>query len=250
MSHQTPSSSKPVQHVKRLWWWWLAWSLLVALGIGLGMWQWERAADKRDYLQRLADAPQLVAPEETPPEGSRITLRGEFLADQSYFLDNRVVDGQVGVAALTPLRGDDGRLWLIQRGFVPTAGSRIDPEIDTPEGTVTLSGQWQPAAETALLFGPNQEGRRLQRLALQPWQAALGDFAHPGWVHMGQGPGLFTPWWQPSVMPPSRHTGYAVQWWGLALAALAVMLIGGRRLGRDLRESRDASKPIVREREP
>ena len=40
-------------------------------------------------------------------------------------------------------------------------------------------------------------------------------------------------WWSPNVMPPSRHVGYAVQWWGLALAALVVMVIGGRRMTRD-----------------
>nr|WP_232230257.1 SURF1 family protein [Halomonas sp. 1513] len=249
MSYQTPSSSKPVRHVKRLWWWWLAWSLLVSLGVGLGMWQWERAADKRDFLQRLSEAPQMSAPRETPPEGAGITLRGEFIAEQTYFLDNRIVDGQVGVAALTPLRGDDGRLWLIQRGFVPTGGSRVDPDIETPEGEVALSGQWQTAGETALLFGPNQEGRRLQRLALLPWHDDLGDFAHAGWLHMQHGPGMFTSWWEPNVMPPSRHTGYAIQWWGLALAALAVMLIGGRRLIRDGRESSAARKTSVREPE-
>ena len=214
------------------------------------MWQWERANDKRDYLQRLSDAPQLVAPHVAPPEGAQISLRGEFIADQTYFLDNRVVEGQVGVAALTPLRTQDGRVWLIQRGFVPTGGSRVDPEIETPQGEVAITGQWQPAGETALLFGPNQEQRRLQRLALLPWQADLGEFAHPGWLHMQQGAGMFTPWWEPSVMPPSRHTGYAIQWWGLALAALAVMLIGGRRLIRDEYESAAASTTSVQEQEP
>ncbi|WP_430468914.1 hypothetical protein [Vreelandella titanicae] len=34
-------------------------------------------------------------------------------------------------------------------------------------------------------------------------------------------------------MPPSRHMGYAFQWWGLALAALMVMFIGGYKLRRD-----------------
>src|SRR5690554_7974966 len=38
-------------------------------------------------------------------------------------------------------------------------------------------------------------------------------------------------------MPPSRHVGYAVQWWGLALAALVMMLVGGRRLARDARRA-------------
>jgi len=222
------------QHARRGRWrqrlWWSLWSLLVVLGLALGLWQWERGEEKRDYLARLSSAPTLTAPSEMPPEGSRLTLSGEYLADRTLFLDNRTHDGRLGVAPLTPLRGDDGRLWLVQRGFLETGTSRADPAVATPQGRVTLRGRWQAAGEGAPLFGPNHEGARLQRIQLDAW--AL-DFAHPGWLHLEEGPGALPAWWTPSVMPPSRHVGYAVQWWGLALAALVVMIIGGRRMRRD-----------------
>ncbi|MFP4263205.1 MAG: SURF1 family protein [Halomonas sp.] len=220
------------QHARRDRWrqrlWYALWTLPVGLGLALGLWQWERADEKRAYLARLEAAPALTAPREAPPEGSRLTLSGEYLAEETLFLDNRTHDGRLGVAPLTPLRGDDGRLWLIQRGFLETGTSREAPEVDTPEGRVTLQGRWQAAGESAPLFGPNHEGRRLQRIALEAWPL---EFAHDGWLHLEEGPGALPAWWTPSVMPPSRHLGYAVQWWGLALAALAVMLVGGRRLG-------------------
>ena len=221
----------------RLGLWCTLWTLLVALGLILGLWQWERAGDKRDYLARLEAAPDLEAPIKAPPEGSRLTLHGEYLADQTLFLDNRILDGRLGVAVLTPLRSDDGRLWLLQRGFLATGPTRDVPSVTTPEGRVTVQGRWQAAGDAGLLYGPNQEGRRLQQIDLLAWDE-LGDFAHSGWLHQTAGPGHLDPWWQPSVMPPSRHLGYAVQWWGLALAALAVMVIGGRRLARDREESR------------
>ena len=196
----------------------------------LGAWQRERAAEKRDHLARLDAAPHQVAPRDRPPEGARLTLSGEYLADQTLFLDNRTHDGRLGVAVLTPLRGDDGRLWLVQRGFLATGTTRDTPVVETPRGRVTLEGDWQPAGGGGPLFGPNREGQRLQRIDLAAWSL---DFAHDGWLHLEAGPGHLDSWWTPSVMPPSRHLGYAVQWWGLALAAVAVMLIGGRRLGRD-----------------
>lgn len=236
-----------MRHVKRLWWWWGSGCLLVILGVLLGMWQWERAAEKRAYLQHLSDAPRLESPRELPPEGALVALQGEFLAEHTYYLDNRIIDGQVGVAVLTPLRDIEGRLWLVQRGYVATGGSRTDPAITTPAGQVEIVGQWQPEGATGPLFGPNQEGRRLQQLALIPWEETLGGFAHQGWLHMQQGPGMFTSWWQPNVMPPQRHVGYAIQWWGLALTALMVMLIGGRRLRRDMRESCNTRSMTVRE---
>lgn len=202
------------------------------LGLWLGAWQWERAGEKRDYLAALEAAPHLEAPREVPPDGSRLTLSGEYLPELTLFLDNRVVEGRHGVAPLTPLRTDDGRLWLVQRGFLASGAGRETPAVETPAGRVTLEGRWQAAGRGTPLFGPNREGQRIQRIELSAWNE---PFAHPGWLHLEQGPGRLAPWWSPSVMPPSRHVGYAVQWWGLALAALVMMLVGGRRLARDAR---------------
>ncbi|MCE8018961.1 SURF1 family protein [Halomonas sp. MCCC 1A11036] len=211
--------------------WFLFWSLLVILGVFLGLWQWERADDKRDYLARLDAAPTLEAPGKVPPEGTHLTLRGHYLAERTLFLDNRTHQGRLGVAVLTPLRTGDGRVWLVQRGFVPTGPSRESPEVDTPTGEVLVKGRWQQAGKGTPLFGPNREGDRLQRIDLAAWKS--GDFAHEGWMHLERGAGMLEPWWEPSVMPPSRHVGYAMQWWGLALAALVMMLLGGRRLMKD-----------------
>ncbi len=217
----------------------------MVLGVFLGLWQWDRAGEKRDYLARLDAAPELTAPRDAPPEGTHLTLSGEYLADQTLFLDNRTLDGRLGVAVLTPLRGDDGRVWLVDRGFLATGPSRETPRVETPEGSVTLKGAWQVAGDQPPLFGPNREGQRLQGIVLEAWEQ---DFAHPGWLHLEDGEGALDAWWQPSVMPPSRHLGYAVQWWGLALAALLVMLIGGRKLdnAQDKRKSAPQSRETSR----
>lgn len=231
MSQNHISSSKRAPTVKVVLLWWGFWSLLVVLGLALGQWQWQRAAEKEAYLAALAAAPTLVSPQQAPPEGATLILEGRYQAGETRFLDNRTHEGELGVAALTPLRGADGRLWLIERGFMPTGVSREAPSVATPEGTVTLKGQWQQDGKRAPLFGANQEGLRLQRIQLDAWEE-LGGFAQAGWLHLEEGPGLLSPWWEPNVLPPSRHLGYAVQWWGLAAAALVVMLLGGRRLRR------------------
>ncbi|SDF98667.1 Cytochrome oxidase assembly protein ShyY1 [Onishia taeanensis] len=236
------SSSKRAPTVKVVLLWWGFWSLLVILGLALGQWQWQRAAEKEAYLAALAAAPTLVSPQEAPPEGATLILEGRYQADETRFLDNRTHDGELGVAALTPLRGDDGRLWLIERGFMPTGVSREAPSVATPEGRVTLKGQWQQDGKRAPLFGANQEGLRLQRIQLDAWKD-LGGFAQAGWLHLEEGPGLLKPWWEPSVLPPSRHLGYAVQWWGLAAAALVVLLLGGRRM-RLARQPVQVSTPV------
>ncbi|WP_251309946.1 SURF1 family protein [Halomonas sp. NCCP-2165] len=226
MASNDHSSRKPPGAVKRRLWW-VFWPSLVILGLVLGGWQWQRAAAKAAYLEARAAAPALVDPDEAPMGGATLTLSGEFVAERTLFLDNRVREGRVGVAVLTPLVDAQGRRWLIQRGFIATGPYRVDPEMTTPEGPVTVSGTWQVAGDGGLLLGPNREGRRLQRIALEAWPE---DFAHAGWLHQQAGAGAYEAWWRPSVMPPGRHRSYAFQWWGLALAALVIMILGGRRL--------------------
>nr|WP_290274351.1 SURF1 family protein [Halomonas sabkhae] len=217
---------------RRLMLWFGLWGCLVVVGMLLGLWQWERAGDKRELLASFASAPSLVSPQQAPPEGARLTLKGEFLAGHTLFLDNRTHDGQLGVAALTPLRGVDGRLWLVERGFLATGPSRDTPRVDTPAGEVRVEGRWQSAGDSPPLFGPNREGLRLQRIELEAWPS-LGRFAHAGWLHQTAGKGQLKVWWQPNVLPPSRHQAYALQWWGLAVAALVIMTLGARRLRAD-----------------
>ncbi|GAA0617703.1 SURF1 family protein [Halomonas beimenensis] len=232
MTHSVTGTSGKTGTGRRLVLWAGFWSVLVALGLALGLWQWERAEDKRALLARHAAAPHLAAPVATPPDGARLTLRGEYLAEETLFLDNRTHRGRLGVAVLTPLRGADGRLWLVERGFLATGPTRERPTVTTPGGPVTLQGRWQADGARPPVFGPNREGRRLQRIELDAW-AGLGGFAHAGWLHLEGGPGHLASWWEPNVLPPARHLGYAVQWWGLSLTALVVMILGGRRLWRD-----------------
>ncbi|GGC85658.1 SURF1-like protein [Vreelandella lutescens] len=209
----------------------------MVLGLFLGLWQWERADDKRELLAMRDAAPMLVEPEQTPLEGSEVHLRGVYLEQHTLYLDNRIVEGRLGVAVLTPLRDTHGQLWLVQRGFIETGTSRASPSVSTPEGMVEVSGEWQQAHSMGQLYGANQEGVRLQQLSLTPWEAELGAFSHDGWLHATQGTGVFSPWWEANVMPPSRHIGYAFQWWGLALAAFVIMLLGGFRLITDWRDN-------------
>lgn len=227
---------KPSRYPVRFYAWYLFWSVVVTLGILLGLWQWERADDKRDLLASRAAAPSMIEPVDTPSDGAQVYLRGRYLSQHTLYLDNRMASGRLGVAVLTPLRDMNGQLWLVQRGFLETGFSRDAPHVSTPEGVIDVSGEWQKAQAKGPLYGANQEGVRLQQLSLAPWEGALGEFSHHGWLHAEQGDGVLTPWWEASVMPASRHVGYAVQWWALALTAFVIMLFGGHRLAADRRE--------------
>ncbi|WP_161667747.1 SURF1 family protein [Nitrincola lacisaponensis] len=233
---QNASRSKLRSQVKSfrsrsgLWFWWSLWISLILLGLVLAHWQWQRADEKTQLLAQQAAAEHLTNPTDLPENLSRLTLTGQYLADQTLWLDNRIYQGQVGVAVLTPLQTDTGHWWLIQRGFIPTAvDRRIEPVVETPAGDVQLSGIWQRLETGYWVLGDNLEGNRLQSLDLSPWSHLPGE-VFQGVVHQTEGAGHTVSWWQPSQMPPERHIAYAVQWLSLALMALIVAVAGQRKL--------------------
>lgn len=210
--------------------WWPFWLTLVLVGLLLASWQWQRAGEKVLLARTLAEAPLLTNPQQPPPQLAELQLQGRWLSGRTLWLDNRIHQGRVGVAALTPLLTPEGRWWLVQRGFVATPVDRsLLPRLVTPAGPVTLTGRWQELDRRALVFGDNREGDRLQSISLEPW-ADLPGPVFAGVVHQTAGDSLLQPWWQPSQMTAARHRGYALQWLLLSVLALFTAVTGWRWL--------------------
>ncbi len=128
MSHgKTPASRKVVV--------WLSALLGVALTAGLGVWQLQRADQKREMAQAFesrrtlpawgnADWPCTAPGEAALPTHRPARLRGYWLHDKTIVLDNRPMDGLPGFIVVTPLKlSSDGRcgqaVVLVQRGWLP-----------------------------------------------------------------------------------------------------------------------------------
>ncbi|MDR5898368.1 SURF1 family protein [Halomonas vilamensis] len=232
---------KTSMHIRRYVVWLMFWVVLVLVGISLGIWQWERADDKRELLARKNAAPMLFDPTHTPLDGAKVTLEGHYLPSYTLYLDNRTLNGRLGVAVITPFVDTNDQRWLIQRGFLETGVSRSEPSAATPTNLVTIKGEWEAAGNQGPIYGPNREGSRVQQLSLDEWSETVGEFEYSGWVHAQHGAGVLASWWQPNTIAPSRHIGYAFQWWGLSVAAFVVMLIGGHQLLKDSKNVRDCN---------
>ena len=121
---------------------WLAFHLLasaaIVLMVNLGFWQLRRL-DERQALQRRGRAaastcrPQplddvlVPAPIRTRSSGARSTAAGTYLPDEQLVVVNRSQSGLAGDIVVTPLQLDDGRILLVQRGFVPLGADRRAP---------------------------------------------------------------------------------------------------------------------------
>ena len=108
------------------------WPTLISLPIfvfslGLGIWQMERREWKRDILDRIATnqaaAPmtldELLRGDPLRFEYGRVKIAGSFLHDKEFYLAARSLKNKVGLQVVTPVRTDDGRIVLFDRGWIP-----------------------------------------------------------------------------------------------------------------------------------
>lgn len=236
----------------------IAWALVaVALAGGfgaLGMWQLGRAQWKvahRDALARAATATPVgltaalaagrdLAEANASLGGAdraglpadaplRVAGRGRFDNAATVLLDNQVRDGRVGVRVYTLFRPSGAkRSLLVDRGFVPLARDE-PPAIAPAKGRSDVTGVLVPPPAIGIRLGNAQfvhgaEPPRLAYIDLAALRAQMGVELFGGVLEPDAGaayalgpPRAATP----DPMTPERHRGYAVQWFGLALAVLA-----------------------------
>jgi surfeit locus 1 family protein len=103
--------------------------VLCLLFLSLGRWQWGRAEQKRElWAQFERGTGEVMSPGTRPlselPRYTRVRVAGRWEPRRQFLLDNRTHDGRAGYEVLTPLWLDDGRIVLVNRGWVPFGGYR------------------------------------------------------------------------------------------------------------------------------
>jgi surfeit locus 1 family protein len=216
-------------------------TLATLLGIGatvaLGRWQLDRAAQKEALQasmdahssQHLVDTTLLRAtPDPLTLVPQHALLRGQWLADQTVYLDNRQMHAKVGFFAVTPLRLDGSdQVILVQRGWVPRnfeARAQVPP-IQTPAGLVTVEGRIAPPPGKLFELGTPAAGAIRQNLDVVQMQTQSPSPLLPVLLMQTGAPseGLLRDW--PAVnLGVEKHYGYALQWFGMA-ALMAVLYL-------------------------
>jgi surfeit locus 1 family protein len=210
----------------------------VAAFIALGRWQWHRAAEKRTLNAEFSASAATVSDlkDRAIADVTRYTqirVHGAYDGAHQFLLDNMSYRGQAGYEVLTPLRLDDGRLLLVNRGWLPLTRSRselpyvgIDVNADL---TVTGRADLLPVAAIALGHAAPAPGAQWPKLTsfptMEELSSALGARLEPRLLLLNPAEPLgFARYWQPEGLGPARHVSYAVQWW--SFAALALVLYG------------------------
>lgn len=213
--------------------------LALPLLLSLGFWQLDRAAEKRAYDNLYLERQSQLAVE--PPEDlrdfafGRVRLTGRFDDQQQFLLDNQTSNGRVGYWVISRFIAEDGRSWLINRGWLPASGGRETlPDISVSTDRISIIAVVWPDTGLMPLLAEDtwQPGwpKRVQRLDIER-MAALFEATEPIELRLeaGQPEVLLA---APLVMPvgATKHTGYAVQWFGLAgVLSIGYLVYGFRR---------------------
>ena len=212
----------------------LVWAVALAamaLTASLGRWQLSRAAEKEASQAAVAERQRLPAldgaslAQALSDDQARellhraITLRGQWLADRTVFLDNRPMARQTGFYVLTPLRltGSD-RVVLVQRGWAPRhqVDRSLLPPVQTPTGEVQVSGRIAAHPPRVYQLGQEQGGAIRQNLDLDAWRAETGlPLAPMLVVQTGAASDGLQRDWPEAASGVEKHYGYAFQWFGL-----------------------------------
>lgn len=216
---------------------------LFPLLIFLGFWQLDRAEQKQRILDQY-NANQQAAPagvsdmlKATNLQYRSVWLRGGLDASRRIILDNRVKNGRPGYEILEAMTvtGLASKV-LVNRGWVQASLNRNQlPEIKAVNGVVQLRGAlYQTLGGYRLDDGIGRVGEwpaRVGWISAARAEELFGERFFPYQLRLDQdSPGALQTGWATVSVQPAKHTGYAVQWFVMALVLLIMTIIANSNL--------------------
>jgi surfeit locus 1 family protein len=197
--------------------------------IGLGAWQLKRLAWKTQVLaevaaSRTADAVPLAAALALPmPDYHRVTVICPGLATADFVLTHAITDGDPGRRVISPCLAEGGAI-LVDRGFI-SDNTPANPPVSASQAPFALTGVLTKG-NRGNLFTPPPAGKMFYAHDVAAMAKALGvSTATPYFIaaESSTNPDLAS--LKPEPLPvdiPNNHFEYALTWFGLAAALLAI----------------------------
>lgn len=223
----------------------------LAILIALGTWQvqrlfWKDAEIEKRQTRLAAPAIPLPAsfPDPAEMEFTRVRLEGRFLHDEEFHLGARTEHGRIGYHIVTPLALADGRVLLVDRGWVPE--NRRDPATRLEgqlKGPVTIEGLLRTGGWKGIDFArpPNKPEERFYFWLDLPVMAegvSEGPVITEVYVDAvaAEIPGGLPIGGQTRVNLPNDHLEYAITWYAFAVILAVIWFLFSYR-------SEDDDKP-------
>lgn len=237
------------------WTGYIAVAVLFAIACGfLSHWQFSRNEERSSQLA-LVDAnydaepvslAEALAPEgelEASKEWSPVRLTGSYLADDQLLVRNRAHGGTSAFEVLVPFRTDDGRVLIVDRGWVPPGDPEPVPDSvpAPPSGEATVIVRLRPS-EMSPASGRTAEAGQVPTVHLPtiadtlPSRAPIETGAYGMLVSEQPSPAV-----APNPLPsptedPGPHLSYAIQWILFAIMGfgfIGYIIVSERRIRRE-----------------
>ena len=205
---------------------------MLAVLLFLGTWQVQRLLWKQSLIAAIAAAERAPATPLGPDPAplARVRAEGSFLtATALYGAELRPLAGTPtdGARLLAVLARPGAAPVLVDRGWVPVPTPPLPPPPTTVEGYIRpadSAGAFTPAPDLAAkrfyVLDPAAIGAALGIPGLAPYVlVAMGDSGLPD-------PARTLP------RPTNNHLAYAITWYGLAIALLAIFALHTRKVLR------------------
>ena len=212
---------------------------LFAMLVALGRWQLHRAAEKRTLFDSFAAAGVAAQPIDLRsakvPRYSYVAAVGSYDATRQVLIDNMVEGERAGYFVITPFALQAGGWVLVNRGWVPLGSTRADrPAIPVGGNVRTVRGRADNLPSPGIRMGvPAPLAPPYPVVAAYPTRAEVAQLLkESNWLSAtdvilldADQPDGYVRNWAPPGFPPMRHIGYAVQWFGLALALGVIYVV-------------------------
>jgi len=214
----------------------LAFLVVFPVLISLGLWQLDRAEEKRE-IERQVSMAMSRAPlninqsdfEKLPADVYRpAALQGRFDNERQYLWDNKTSNGKPGYQVLTPFLLDgSNQVVMVNRGWIPILGRRDQfPDIAVDTSPIEILGVIkQPSNAIQLAVSESTQAQVYPHL-VQAFESSviaseLKQPVAPILIELNAADKHgFVRDWQPYYGKIGKHIGYAIQWFLMALIVM------------------------------
>ena len=211
--------------------------VFIIVFILLGFWQIERAGFKASLIQEFdleqAKAPNAIS--SSSSQWSRVYIEGFYDPAQQALIDNQIKNGKVGYKIYTPFYYEQDQAIFVDRGWISQGktrndlpnlnfnatklriiGSLIKPEKEVLAGDELLTNEWPLVSQT--------KSPSVIQEAYEKQFSNMVLILDPGSLFKNEHVAL-----TPFVITPTKHYGYALQWFTMSLVLAGMFIYAIKR---------------------
>ena len=213
--------------------------IFVPITISLGLWQIERAEEKKlilaNYDNLLISAPVALKKNQTLDNWQPLETTGIY-QDLVVYEDNAINSGKAGFKVYHLFENDDGTLVFIHRGFIERNLIKNNlPKIEIPVGKKSIKGTALFKQDNTFIKNVEEsDGRIIQEFStpvlIKKFPILKDRYLHPFLFNLDiRDVDKYQSIEKPVNMSASKHIGYAIQWFGLCIALIILTIYAYRK---------------------